>query len=62
MNQLGTNGKFFQFAPRLTPIAIALTASCLTACDSLVTEGGGAENSVKIVSSLPMTGSALGQN
>jgi branched-chain amino acid transport system substrate-binding protein len=62
MNRLAVCAKFFQFSPRLTPIAIALTASCLTACDNLATGGGGSGNAVKIVSSLPMTGSALGQN
>jgi ABC-type branched-subunit amino acid transport system substrate-binding protein len=62
MNRLAVGAKFFQFAPRLTPIAIALTASCLTACANLATGGGSSGNAVKIVSSLPMTGSALGQN
>lgn len=63
MNRPAVRAKLFEFAPKLTPIAIALTAAgWLTACDNLATGGGGSGNTVKIVSSLPMTGSALGQN
>jgi len=63
MNRPAVRAKIFEFAPKLTPIAIALTAAAwLTACDNLATGGGGSGNTVKIVSSLPMTGSALGQN
>lgn len=61
MNQRTVSAQFLKFFPKLTPIAIALTAGWLTACNDL-TAGGGAANTVKIVSSLPMTGSGLGQN
>lgn len=61
MNKRTVSAQLFKFSPKLTPIAIALTASWLTACNDL-TGAGGAANTVKIVSSLPMTGSALGQN